>query len=112
MSSALTRRQVPKHTSRMEPIMNITKTMSRRPAAGCLAAAAVADIAAAATPASGATSPAPDSACSFDSAYLPRTADAVAGWYAQCQAQQVVATSGLPNTADAIEAWGGTAPLA
>jgi hypothetical protein len=88
----------------METIMSTTKTMSRRLAAGCLAAATVAGLAAA-TPAAGATHPAHD-ACAFDPASLPRTADAVDGWYDQCRAQQVVATSsGLPRTPDAIDAW-------
>jgi hypothetical protein len=78
---------------------------SRRLAAGSLAAAAIA-VLAAANPAAGTSHPADDAACSFDPASLPRTADAVDGWYDQCRAQLHSATkSGLPSTPDAIEGW-------
>ena len=86
--------------------MSITKTISHHLAAGCLAAALVTSLSAA-NPAAGTIHPADDGACSFDPAYLPRTPDAVEGWYANCRARQEIATrSSLPNTPDVIEAWG------
>jgi hypothetical protein len=62
--------------------MNTNSRTSRRLAAGCLAAAAVVAGLAAATPATGTSYPANDAAYSFDPASLPRTPDAVEGWYA------------------------------
>ncbi len=85
--------------------MNITTPISRRLAAGLVTATAVAGLTVA-TPAAGTTQPADERACTFDQGSLPRTPDAVEGWYAHCRARLDVATgSGLPRTADAVEAW-------
>ncbi|HYJ68554.1 MAG TPA: hypothetical protein VEX15_12940 [Nocardioidaceae bacterium] len=85
--------------------MTTNTRTSRRLAAGSLAAAAVA-VLAAANPAAGTSHTAHDAACSFDPASLPRTADAVDGWYDQCEAQQYFATtSSLPRTSDAVQGW-------
>ena len=77
--------------------MTTNSRTSRRLAAGSLAAAAVA-VLAAANPAAGASHSADDAACSFDQASLPRTADAMQGWYDQCWSQQRFSTTkaGLP----------------
>jgi hypothetical protein len=85
--------------------MNTNSRTSRRLAAGYLTAALVAGLAAA-TPAAGTSHSANDSEGSFNPASLPRTADAVDGWYAQRQAQQNFATkTGLPSTPDAVDGW-------
>jgi hypothetical protein len=77
--------------------MTTNSRTSRRLAAGSLAAAAVA-VLAAANPAAGASHSADDAVCSFDQASLPRTADAMQGWYDQCWSQQPFSTTkaGLP----------------
>ena len=77
--------------------MTTNSRTSRRLAAGSLAAAAVA-VLAAANPAAGASHSADDAVCSFDRASLPRTADAMQGWYDQCWSQQPFSTTkaGLP----------------
>ena len=77
--------------------MTTNSRTSRRLAAGSLAAAAVA-VLAAANPAAGASHSADDAVCSFDQASLPRTADAMQGWYDQCRSQQQFSTTkaGLP----------------
>ena len=67
--------------------MNTNTRTSRRLAAGCLAAAVVAGLAAA-TPAAGTSHPAPDGEGAVDPAFLPRTPDAIDGWYTQRRAQQ------------------------
>src|SRR5262245_10498501 len=67
--------------------MTTNSRTSRRLAAGSLAAAAVA-VLAAANPATGASHSANDAVCSFDPASLPRTADAMQSWYDQCWSQQ------------------------
>ncbi len=67
--------------------MTTNSRTSRRLAAGSLAAAAVA-VLAAATPATGASHSDSDAVCSFDQTSLPRTADAMQGWYDQCYSQQ------------------------
>jgi hypothetical protein len=85
--------------------MTTNSRTSRRLAAGSLAAAAVA-VLAAANPAAGTSHSAYDAACSFDPASLPRTADAVDGWYDQCLVEQHYATtSDFPSTPDAVEGW-------
>jgi hypothetical protein len=83
--------------------MTTNSRTSRRLAAGSLAAAAVA-VLAAANPAAG-TSSAYAAACSFDPASLPRTADAAQGWYDQCRSQQpfYATKAGLP--AEAAQDW-------
>lgn len=44
--------------------------------------------------------------CHYDPAYLPHTADAIEGWYAQCRNRENTASSaGRPTTPDAIEGW-------
>ncbi len=44
--------------------------------------------------------------CHYDPAYLPHTADAIEGWYAQCRNREnTAASAGRPNTPDAIEGW-------
>jgi hypothetical protein len=83
--------------------MNTKSRTSHRITASFLAAAVAGGIAAA-TPAAATNYRANDSTCSFDPASLPRTPDAVEGWYDQCRAQHDVAT-GLPKTADAVEGW-------
>jgi hypothetical protein len=77
--------------------MTTNSRTSRRLAAGSLAAAAVA-VLAAANPAAGASHSADDAVCSFDQASLPHTADAMQGWYDQCWSQQPFSTTkaGLP----------------
>lgn len=53
-----------------------------------------------------ASTPARDTAaCSFVSTQLPRTADAIDGWYAQCRSTVDQAGAARPRTPDAIEAW-------
>jgi hypothetical protein len=78
--------RVSDHISKETEMITNTRT-SRRLAAGCFAAAVVAGLAAAA-PAAGMSHPAHDDAGAFDAASLPRTPDAVQGWYAQHRAQQ------------------------
>jgi hypothetical protein len=47
-------------------------------------------------------------ACRYDPAYLPRTADAIEGWFAQCRDRQNAAASAArPATADAVDGWRG-----
>jgi len=87
----------PVPTRSKETEMTTNSRTSRRLAAGSLAAAAVA-VLAAANPATGASHSANDAVCSFDPASLPRTADATQGWYDQCNSQQAFFTTkaGLP----------------
>ena len=67
--------------------MTTNSGTSGRLAAGSLAAAAVA-VLAAANPAAGTGDPASDAVLSFQTASLPQTADAVDGWYDHGWTQQ------------------------
>jgi hypothetical protein len=86
--------------------MNAKSRTSHRLAATFFAATVVGGLAAA-SPAAATSHSAKDGACSFDSASLPRTADAAQGWYDQCRAQQPFFTTkaSLPMTADTAEGW-------
>jgi len=77
--------------------MNTNSRASRRLAAGCLAAAAVVAGLAAATPAAGTSYSANDAAHSFDPASLPRTADAVEGWYDRNRSIPVIGSNFTPE---------------
>lgn len=82
--------------------MTSSSRTTRRLAAGSLAAAAVA-VLAAANPAAGASPSAYDAACSFDPASLPQTADAAQGWYDQCWTQQPFYTTKAGLPADVVQ---------
>jgi hypothetical protein len=89
-------------TSKERQKMPTNPRTSRRLAAGSLAAAAVA-VLAAANPASGTNLSAYDAACSFDTESLPKTADAVVGWYHQCWLEQPFYTTKAGLPADAVQ---------
>ena len=78
--------------------MNPNSRTSRRLAATYLAAAAVVVAGlAAANPAAGTSHPANDAARSFDPASLPRTPDAVEGWYARNRSIPAIASNFTPE---------------
>ena len=76
-----------------------------RLAAGSLAAAAIA-VLAATNPAAGTGHPASDPVLSFQPASLPQTADAVEGWYTQLQTEhEATTTSNTSQTPPAVGGW-------
>ena len=85
--------------------MTTNSGTSGRLAAGSLAAAAVA-VLAAANPAAGTGDPASDAVLSFQTASLPQTADAVEGWYTQPQTEhEATTTSNMSQTPPAVGGW-------